>query len=196
MKLAEKISSLRKNKSISQESLAESSGISLRTIQRIENGESIPRPYTLKTIAQALEINVEELNFAEEEKLNPETDHEALNTLRLINSSTLIVLVLPLFNIIIPFIIWYKNKKNVMVNNIGKQIISFQILWSMACIFLLITTPVVHYKLTGSVMNGHVPPLLLVYLSMLLVNIICILFNSIKLKEEKLSVYPFIPSLF
>ena len=196
MKLGEKIILLRKNKSISQESLAESSGISLRTIQRIENGESIPRPYTLKTIAQALEVNVEELSFAEEEKSNTDTDHEAFNALRLIDSSTLIVLVLPLFNIIIPFIIWYKSKKNVIVNNMGKQIISFQILWSIVCLFLLIITPVVHYKLTGSFVNGRISPLFLVYLSMLLINIICILFTSIKLKKEKLSIYPFVPSLF
>ena len=38
-----RIKELRKQKGMSQEFLSEESGLSLRTIQRIENGESSPR---------------------------------------------------------------------------------------------------------------------------------------------------------
>lgn len=38
--LAQKIKSLRNRKGFSQEELAEKTGLSLRTIQRIENGET------------------------------------------------------------------------------------------------------------------------------------------------------------
>ena len=60
MNLGEKISLQRKNKGLSQELLAENCGISLRTIQRIENNKSKPRPYTLKVIADALNMQIEE----------------------------------------------------------------------------------------------------------------------------------------
>ncbi len=40
--LSKKVKELRKRKGFSQEELAEQSGLSLRTIQRIENGESDP----------------------------------------------------------------------------------------------------------------------------------------------------------
>jgi len=64
--LGEKIIGLRKSKGISQELLAENSRISPRTIQRIEKGESTPRPYTIKIIADALQVPVEQLNPVED----------------------------------------------------------------------------------------------------------------------------------
>ncbi|MEJ0029194.1 MAG: helix-turn-helix transcriptional regulator [Bacteroidota bacterium] len=51
-----RISILRKAKGLSQESLAEITKISLRTIQRIESDSTTPRPYTLKAIATALDV--------------------------------------------------------------------------------------------------------------------------------------------
>ena len=52
---------LRNRKGFSQEILAEESGLSLRTIQRIENSENVPRGKTLNLICDVLEIDVEEL---------------------------------------------------------------------------------------------------------------------------------------
>ena len=43
--------------------LAEISGISLRTIQRIETNASKPRPYTLKTLADNLKISTQDQIF-------------------------------------------------------------------------------------------------------------------------------------
>ena len=39
-----------------QQVLAEKSNLSLRTIQRIESGATIPKGYTLKALSKALEI--------------------------------------------------------------------------------------------------------------------------------------------
>ena len=61
MTLGETISDLRKRKGISQELLAEISGVSLRTIQRIERDVTNPRPYTSKILAKALDVEVERL---------------------------------------------------------------------------------------------------------------------------------------
>jgi len=59
------ISKTRKLKGLTQEGLAEKSKMNLRTIQRIENNESIPRRMTLKLICEVLEINMEDLVIIE-----------------------------------------------------------------------------------------------------------------------------------
>jgi len=61
MPIAEKLLAARKNKGLTQEELADRTNITVRTIQRIENSETTPRPHTLKTIAAALDLSWEEL---------------------------------------------------------------------------------------------------------------------------------------
>lgn len=56
-----KISELRKQKGLTQEELVEQCNISVRTIQRIENGEVTPRSYTIKTILSALDHDLEQI---------------------------------------------------------------------------------------------------------------------------------------
>ncbi|MFT3946550.1 MAG: helix-turn-helix transcriptional regulator [Agriterribacter sp.] len=51
----------RKKKGLTQEQLADITNITVRTIQRIESGKSIPRAFTIKTIASALGCSFEEL---------------------------------------------------------------------------------------------------------------------------------------
>jgi transcriptional regulator with XRE-family HTH domain len=48
-------------KGYTQQELSELSNISVRSIQRIENGEILPRNYTLKTLAGILEISFESM---------------------------------------------------------------------------------------------------------------------------------------
>lgn len=75
----------RLSKGLTQKELSERSNISIRSIQRIENGELIPRSYTLKTLAGILELSFEEFmasarrqNFAISDK-DIET-HPGFNT--------------------------------------------------------------------------------------------------------------------
>ncbi|MGQ7869024.1 helix-turn-helix domain-containing protein [Sunxiuqinia sp. sy24] len=51
-----RIKELRETKGLSQEELSEKTGVSLRTIQRIESGESVPRGSTLRTITSSLDV--------------------------------------------------------------------------------------------------------------------------------------------
>lgn len=60
-KIGKKIKEVRKRKSLSQEELADSAKISVRTVQRIENNESQPHGKTLNLICDVLEINAEDL---------------------------------------------------------------------------------------------------------------------------------------
>jgi transcriptional regulator with XRE-family HTH domain len=49
----------RLSKGLTQKELSEKSHISIRSIQRIENGELIPRSHTLKTLAEILGLSFE-----------------------------------------------------------------------------------------------------------------------------------------
>ena len=52
-------------KGYTQKELSELSNISIRSIQRIENAEILPRSYTLKTLAEILGISFETFQQAE-----------------------------------------------------------------------------------------------------------------------------------
>lgn len=60
--LGKKISELRKEKGLTQEELVEKCNISVRTLQRIETGEVTPRIYTIRTILDALEADLEKIS--------------------------------------------------------------------------------------------------------------------------------------
>ena len=59
--LGKKITELRKQKGLTQEELAERCNVTVRTIQRIESGETTPRIYTIKTILNALGLDYEKV---------------------------------------------------------------------------------------------------------------------------------------
>lgn len=56
IELSNAIKKIRTEKGLSQEDLSEKSELSLRTIQRLENGKSEPRGDTLKRLTNALEL--------------------------------------------------------------------------------------------------------------------------------------------
>ncbi len=59
--LAHRVRELRISNALSQEELSRNSGLSLRTIQRVENGETSPSGETLKRISRALAVTLDEL---------------------------------------------------------------------------------------------------------------------------------------
>jgi transcriptional regulator with XRE-family HTH domain len=67
--LGKKINETRNKKGITQKNLSEKCNIDIRTIQRIESGEVLPRTSTLKLIAEALDTDLHELN--EEDQYEP-----------------------------------------------------------------------------------------------------------------------------
>lgn len=120
--LAKRIKGLRSRRGLSQEQLADLSELSLRTIQRVEKGETIPRGDTLKRLGIALQVSPDEI-----------IDWKILednNVLIMLNFSQLGFLAFPLLGIIIPLAIWILKKETIMnVNEQGKSIINFQITW-------------------------------------------------------------------
>lgn len=65
-KLAQLVREKRTGKGITQQELADMAGISLRSVQRIENGEVLPRSYTLRVIAEKLDFDATGTKEAEE----------------------------------------------------------------------------------------------------------------------------------
>ena len=65
MKLGTKIKELRKKEGLTQLDLSEKSGLSLRTIQRIENNENKPSVYSLRMIGEVLnyKFNLKKFNI-------------------------------------------------------------------------------------------------------------------------------------
>ncbi len=58
--IAASVKEARLAKGYTQKELSDLTNVSVRSIQRIENGEIVPRSYTLKTLAAALDISVEQ----------------------------------------------------------------------------------------------------------------------------------------
>ena len=148
--LSKRVKELRMKKGFSQDELAELSGLSLRTIQRVENGETVSRGDTLKRLAVTLQVSADEILDWQE--------IEDKNVLIILNMSQLGFLAFPLLGIIIPLALWIVKKDTVKnVDKNGKAIINFQITWKIAlvisCIIglvfvgamILIISPIVFY---------------------------------------------------
>jgi transcriptional regulator with XRE-family HTH domain len=65
--LGRKITELRKEKGLTQEELVDKCNISVRTLQRIETGEVMPRVYTVKTILAALDYDLSKISDDEDD---------------------------------------------------------------------------------------------------------------------------------
>jgi len=125
MKTGQLIRELRLKKGITQEDLAARTDISVRTIQRIENGEVDPRAYTLQTIAAVLEVDFDVLNKAETE-LNETLEKESGTWLPLMHLSGILLLILP------PIILWiWKRDKIKNIRKHAFDIINFQLSMSL-----------------------------------------------------------------
>ena len=167
------IAQKRKNKGLSQELLAEYSGVSLRTIQRLEAGTSKPRYNTLSKLADYLQIEPEALKAPETEP--SEYNAADFQALRLINFACLAGVVLPLFNILLPLLLWRKRLQRPAVNNLGRKILSFQILWTLLLVMVIVIAPMLSQLVFGEVSVGHFPLPLFIYWLAVLGNVVTVL---------------------
>ncbi|RSK41660.1 helix-turn-helix domain-containing protein [Mangrovimonas spongiae] len=182
--IGKKIKELRRKKGFSQEELAESAKVNLRTIQRIENNESEPRGKTLNLICEVLEINAEDvLDYGKQ------TDKTYLTIFHL---TVLTFLAIPVGNIIIPLIMWMNKKDKIIgFKKIGANLLNYQIIWSIFT-FISITTfaffKIMHY--------GYYPILFYIFIGLYAINIILPIIFAFKTSKGKTeSLYPSIIKL-
>lgn len=130
---AEKIKELRNIKGLSQEQLSELSKVSIRTIQRIENGKNIPTGDTLNRIAGALDATIDGLIINDKK--------EDIGYLSLITLSAISYILHPFLGLLLPLVFWYiKRNKILDADEVGRKLISFQITWQLAFFIYLIVT--------------------------------------------------------
>lgn len=186
--LAKRVKELRNRRGLSQELLAENSGLGLRTIQRIENGETEPRGDTLRRLANALDASPDEIIDW--------TISEDKGFLMALNLSALGFILFPLLGILIPLILWISKKEKIKhVNQISKEILNFQILWTIIVILtFLYFIGSMYYRFSQA---GDISPALMgnpvikftVYGFLYLYNFILIIINTINIAKEKMVKY-------
>lgn len=122
--LSQKIKELRTQKNLSQEKLSELSGISLRTLQRIEKNEGTPTADSISKLSLALQQNITGL-------LEKDVEYKK-QQLKILFLSALSFLIFPLLGAIVPSIIWVWKKE--LFSESGdsiKSLINFQITWNI-----------------------------------------------------------------
>ncbi len=178
-KIGQKIREIRKKKGWSQEELAEHSKLNLRTIQRIENGESEPRGKTLHLICKVLDVHVENLL-----DYGKQIDK---NYLVMFHLSVLAFLALPLGNILVPLILWMSKRDKITgLYEAGVNLLNFQILWtvvSFLSIFFFAFFKISH-------MFSYNRFLLYIYLFLFVSNIFLSIRAAIKAKRGEVKGYP------
>jgi len=184
----EKIVAFRKAKNYTQEELANLSNVTLRTIQRIEKGETVPREFTLKSIADALDKQVSDLMVADAENSGL-TDAEANSFLISMNLLCLTYLIVPYGNLFIPWLVWAKKRsQSKEIETIGKRIIAHQFLWmAIMSVALLLGTffQIIAIKQGYSLSYGVLPIFLFIHLT----NIPFILLTARRLKNGDHNIY-------
>ncbi len=165
-----KVKTLREAKNLTQTELAEKSGLSLRTIQRIESG-NIPKGFTLKAIAKALEIEPENL-FSKEENIQ-------IRRAKLINLSALSGLIIPFGGIIFPAILTYKTQDSTN-RELGKSIICVQIILAVFVSVLLILSPFIQHWF-----SIRFPLFLIPLIAFIVIKLWIIIKNGISLNQNK-----------
>ncbi|UBM59630.1 serine hydrolase [Marinilongibacter aquaticus] len=122
--IAERLKYQRKIKGLSQEELSLKTNVTVRTIQRIEKAEVNPHLNTIKLLAAALEIEVDELMPLQ----NPKEEAVKKKWLLLMHATPLLGIFIPLCNVLIPLFLWiHKREDNPIYYNHGVKVINFQI---------------------------------------------------------------------
>ena len=184
---------IREKQNLTQEELAEKSGLSVRTIQRIEAGTE-PKGYTLKTWASTLEVSEKDLlstdipteeiiidspilmdEIETQQAISTIENDEIFNStlIKIINLSSLPLAWFPIANFLPPLLIMIFTKEK---SPIVKQIISLQI-------FLAIISPIIFLIVAFFKLGSASVMITLVGLTLL--NIFIILRNTYEIDKNK-----------
>jgi transcriptional regulator with XRE-family HTH domain len=169
--IGQKIVEIRKRKGLSQEVLSDLAKINLRTLQRIEKGETEPLGNTLKNLCNVLEINIEDiLDYGKIE------DNKFLKFFYL---SVLSFIVIPLGNLIVPMLLWItKRDKIIDLNKQGITLLKFQLVWTMLSYSCLIAFGIIVKNHQGHTFTPIVIAGVFVLINIAYVIIMCLKVNK------------------
>ncbi len=203
MSLGNKVVSARKSKGLTQEQLAERATLTVRTIQRIENGESIPRDYTLKAIAAALSMPLEEFISIRtclradshfcllKQNTQPTVERqESCHFLQMLNLSAFSYLVVPFIHFLIPILLLKKRKeKDGTLQTTGQRIIRQQIWWTVSTHFLLLLTLIYNLIQATWFEKSNLLNYIWIFAGMYVLNAFIIGFTAVRLRHYNRASY-------
>jgi XRE family transcriptional regulator, regulator of sulfur utilization len=182
MTVGEKLKHFRRINCLSQDKLAETSGISIRTIQRIEEGKSAGSGYTINVLAKAL--NIKSTDLINSVSQNPVPVSNNTTKLKILNLSAISMLLIPLANIVFPAYIYWKNRDNEKVKDIGSKIISFQIFWTLGTLLIAIIIPIILLLLFATLKGGSIPLFVPIYFTSAIFNIYFVIQFAISINKQ------------
>lgn len=149
MKLNQKIIAERQKNGFTQQELADLIKVNTRTIQRIESGESLPRKFTLKAMAAAFHISLEELTTEQEETekvivinypLAVYDKEDTAHFLNLFCISCFSYLLLPYIHFLIPnYLLKKRKEQNPKVLRFANKVIRAQVYWVIATVLVFLS---------------------------------------------------------
>ncbi len=171
---SEKLIELRKLKGYSQEKLAEKAGVNIRTLQRLEKTDVNPQPHTLKILADALEVSIDDFMATPAEDMPTQMP-------ALMHFSGLSGTFIPLGNVLVPFLFWlYKKKQFPELDSHAKQIVNFHLsntLYIYSTMIMFFTVPYMGVILIVIILLG---------LSILIFSIL----NGFRVLKNQTPIYP------
>lgn len=182
--IGEKLKHFRRISCLSQEKLAELSGISIRTIQRIEEGSSEGSGFTIAALAKALNINtIDLIQPGLQSGLPSSTDN--ISKLKMLNLSAIALIVIPFANVLFPGYLFWKNRQDEQVKEIGSRILSFQIFWALGTLVLSILVPALLLLLFSSLRTGSIPLYVPIYFLSAFANIFFVIHFAININKQQ-----------
>jgi len=175
------IKNIREKAGYTQDELAKKTRLSLRTIQRLESSNKEPKGHSLTVLSYVFDI---EPSCLQDQFINSkQTKKSETTSIRLINLSVLSCLGIPFGNLILPFILWRRNRTSTFVDEIGRRIINVQIIWSVALCVLLSISPFI-----SKIFFPNTPLILIVLFAVYVVNIVIVCNTAMKLQRNNFDV--------
>jgi len=168
---------LRQKKGMTQKDLAESSGVSIRTIQRIEGSDAIPKGYTLRKLS---EILGQEPDDFQDLFFNTEVeDKKAYARLKWMNLSGLLFFLIPFSNVFVPIALRSRMKGNKDVLEEADKIVNFHCTWGIILVCSLSISPFLDSR------QGDIPLIILVLIVMVVSNLVFVMYCALRISDHK-----------
>jgi transcriptional regulator with XRE-family HTH domain len=187
--LANQVKALRVAKGYSQDYLAMQCKLSLRTIQRIESGQTEPHGDTLKRLAVCLEVSIADLvndpNLSTDDAELPAADKYYI---AFVNLSSLSFILFPLLGVIVPFVLWVIKRNTIEgIEEATKRVLNFQITWCLIlgiCYATFWSSVFFHFNMPAS------PESLILFIILLYwYNVLVTVINTILTFNSKRNLY-------
>ncbi len=193
MDLHQKIVAARTRSGLTQEELASRCGVTSRTVQRIESGTTVPRSFTLRSIATALNIPFEELNEPNADTSVEPTTHqsepdveEQRHFLQMLSLSCFSFLLIPYLHFLIPAYLLKKQRVTVpSVTRTARKIISGQVYWVVANTVAFLVALGLNMAMSAYDIDMHISYVLVFFLSYLAnAAIILVSYNKVSRHQK------------